>query len=65
MIFHYDSEDDRLRVVFTDRPVASGDEPVPDFHFYYDADGKVVGFDIDEASRHVADRRRMEFSSDD
>jgi uncharacterized protein YuzE len=62
MTINYDPEEDRLRIVLVDAPVSSGDEPKPGFHFYYDIKGRVVGFDIDSASRHVDDPRTIEVS---
>jgi uncharacterized protein YuzE len=65
MTIEYDKTDDRLRIILRDAPVAHGDEPRPDFHFYYDAAGEVVALDIDNATEHVDTPAEMTFRIED
>lgn len=62
MDINYDPEEDRLRFIFRDVPVADGRELAPGFHFYTDATGRVVGFEIDEASTRVDEPAQVEFT---
>ncbi len=61
----FDPAEDRLRFIFKDCPVSSGNEVHPGVHFYYDDRGEVVGFDIDEATSRVDDPRQAEFQLED
>ncbi len=65
MHINFDPAGDRLRFILKDRPVASGDEVRPGFHFYYDDRGEVVGFDIEEAAGRIDDPRQVEFTLED
>jgi len=50
----YDSEADALTVSFSDAPVVESEEVRPGIIFDYDAEGRVVGIEILDASAHLA-----------
>ena len=54
--------EDMLHIVLIDEPVSSALEPMPGFHFCYDMQGWVVGFDVEEASERIDDPRTIEVS---
>lgn len=58
MTFHYDAEQDQLAVRLAERPSVESEEVAPGFVVDYDAEGRVVGFEVEHASRHV-DLRRL------
>ena len=53
MKLHYYPETDSLYVEFTSRPGADTIEVTDGLNVDLDADGEVVGFDIDQASRRL------------
>ena len=57
----YDIESDTLRVLLKETSIAESDEEKPGVIIDFDAGGDVVGFEIIDASRRVAEPRRMEF----
>jgi uncharacterized protein YuzE len=58
----YDPDVDVLRVRFREAPVFESDEDKPGVVLDYDADGNLVGLEILDASRRVADPRAVEFT---
>lgn len=59
MKFHYYPETDSLYVELADRPAADSQEVAPGVVLDFDVDGRLVGIDIDQASRLV-DLSRLE-----
>lgn len=59
MKFQYYPETDSLYIDLIDRPSAESEEVRPGVVLDFDADGNIVGIDIDHASR-VADLTRLE-----
>lgn len=59
MKFHYYPETDSLYIDLIDRPSAESEEVRPGVVLDFDADGNLVGIDIDHASR-VADLTHLE-----
>jgi uncharacterized protein YuzE len=57
----YDRQVDVLTVVFSDAPVEESDEVKPGVILDYDAAGNLVGMEILDASRRVANPAAMEF----
>jgi uncharacterized protein YuzE len=60
----YDFHADTLHVVFEDtHPVAESDEDKPGVILDYDADGNLLGVEILDASRRVAEATKIEFQA--
>lgn len=57
----YDARTDTLSVVLKETPVTESDEEKPGVILDYDAAGDLVGIEILDASRRVADARRIEY----
>ncbi len=53
MKFYYDSENDSLYIDLGERPSMESQEMLPGIVMDFDADGKLVGIDIDHASKIV------------
>lgn len=53
MRFHYYEDTDSLYIDLADRPAADSVEVSPGVVLDFDADGAVVGLDIDQASKRV------------
>lgn len=53
MTFHYDADLDQLAVQFAERPSVESEEVSPGFVLDFDADGEVVGFEVEHASRSM------------
>jgi uncharacterized protein YuzE len=51
--FHYYEDTDSLYIDLADRPAADSVEVSPGVVLDFDADGAVVGLDIDQASKRV------------
>lgn len=49
----YDSEQDILRILFSERPIAESDEEKKGVILDYDDDGNVVGIEILSASKKM------------
>jgi len=62
MKVHYYPETDSLYIDLADRPSADSREVVPDVVLDFDADGQLVGIDIDHASR-IVNLSRLESES--
>ncbi len=58
----YDPEVDVLRILLSDAPVDESDEDKPGVILDYDKDGNVVGLEILEASKRVANLRSVEYA---
>jgi uncharacterized protein YuzE len=58
----YDPEVDVLRIVLSDAEIEESDEDKPGVILDYDKDGNVVGLEILEASKHVANPRSVEYA---
>jgi len=59
----YDPDSDTLTVEFRPGPVAESDEEKPGVILDYDEAGEIVGIEILDASRRVADPRTIEFTA--
>lgn len=62
MKFHYYSETDTLYIDLADRPGSEVQEVAPGVNLDFDADGRLVGIDIDHASQ-VVNLSRLEAES--
>jgi uncharacterized protein YuzE len=60
----YDPEVDVVRIIFTDAPIAESDEDRPGVILDYDAVGNIVGMEILDASKRIANPRRVEFTEE-
>ena len=58
----YDPEVDVLRILLSDAPVEESDEDKPGVILDYDRDGNVVGLEILEASKRIANPRSVEYA---
>ena len=58
----YDPEVDVLRILLSDAPIEESDEDKPGVILDYDKDGNVVGLEILEASKRVANPRSVEYA---
>ena len=58
----YDPEVDVLRILLSDAPIEESDEDKPGVILDYDKDGNVVGLEILEASRRMANPRSVEYA---
>lgn len=57
----YDPTTDTLVIELRPGPVAESDEDKPGVILDYDAEGNLIGLEILEASKRVADARSMSF----
>ena len=57
----YDPRTDTLTVRLRPGPVAESDEDKPGVILDYDEEGNLLGIEVMDASRRVADARSMEF----
>lgn len=53
MKLHYDSETDSLYIKLSEGPSTESTEAAPDIVLDFDAQGRLVGIDMDHASKHV------------
>ena len=58
----YDPEVDILTVLLSGAPVAESDQDKPGVILDYDAGGKMVGFEILDASKHMANPMSVEYA---
>ena len=58
----YDPEVDVLRIVLSDADIEESDEDKPGIILDYDKEGNVVGLEILEASKRVANPRAVEYA---
>lgn len=58
----YDKQVDILSVVFSDAPVEESDEVRPGVILDFDAEGRVVGMEILDASRRMDNPAMVEFA---
>jgi uncharacterized protein YuzE len=58
----YDPEVDVLRILLSDAPIEESDEDKPGVILDYDKDGNVVGLEILEASKRIANPRSVEYA---
>ena len=58
----YDPEVDVLSVVLSDAPVAESDQEKPGVILDYDGDGNVVGLEILNASKRMANPMSVEYA---
>ena len=57
----YDARTDTLTMEFSQVPVAESDEDKPGVILDYDAAGNLVGLEVLDASKRVAEARTMQF----
>lgn len=57
----YDPKTDTLLLELKPGPVAESDEDKPGVILDYDADGNLVGIEVLDASKRVAEARTMQF----
>ena len=57
----YDSKTDTLTLELKPGPVAESDEDKPGVILDYDAEGNLIGIEVLDASRRVAEARTMQF----
>ncbi len=57
----YDTKTDTLTLELKPGPVAESDEGKPGVILDYDADGNLVGIEVLDASKRVAEARTMQF----
>ena len=57
----YDPKTDTLSLELKSGPVAESDEDKPGVILDYDADGNLVGIEVLDASKRVAETRTMQF----
>jgi uncharacterized protein YuzE len=58
----YDASVDVLRILFSDAPIAESDEDKPGVILDYDDDGRIVGLEILDASKHVGNPNAVEYA---
>jgi uncharacterized protein YuzE len=58
----YDSEVDILSVLLSDTPVAESDQEKPGVILDYDAGGNIVGFEVLDASKRMANPMSVEYT---
>ena len=58
----HDPEVDVLRILLSDAPIEESDEDKPGVILDYDIDGNVVGLEILEASKRMANPRSVEYA---
>jgi uncharacterized protein YuzE len=57
----YDPKTDTLTLQLQSGPVAESDEDKPGVILDYDKDGKLIGIEVLDASKRVAEARTMQF----
>ena len=57
----YDSKADTLTLELKPGPVAESDEDKPGVILDYDAEGNLIGIEVLDASKRVAEARSMQF----
>jgi len=57
----YDPKTDTLTLELNSEPVAESDEDKPGVILDYDAEGNLVGIEVLDASKRVAETRTMQF----
>ncbi|MFH1923066.1 MAG: DUF2283 domain-containing protein [Planctomycetota bacterium] len=58
----YDPEVDVLRIVLSEEPVEESDEEKPGVILDYDKAGNLVGLEILDASKRIANPRSLEYA---
>ena len=58
----YDVEVDVLRILLSDKPIEESDQDKPGVILDYDKDGNVVGLEILDASKRMANPRSVEYA---
>jgi uncharacterized protein YuzE len=58
----YDPEVDVLRIVLSDAAIEESDEDKPGVILDYDKEGNIVGLEILEASKRIANPRSVEYA---
>jgi uncharacterized protein YuzE len=58
----YDADVDVLRILLSDNPIEESDEDKPGVILDYDKDGNVVGLEILDASKRMANPRSVEYA---
>ncbi|MDX2162505.1 MAG: DUF2283 domain-containing protein [bacterium] len=58
----YDASVDVLRILFSDAPIAESDEEKPGVILDYADDGRIVGMEILDASKHMNNPNGLEYA---
>jgi uncharacterized protein YuzE len=58
---NYDIETDTLTIVFKPGDVAESDEDKPNVVLDYNTEGELIGMEILDASKHIADVTQFQF----
>lgn len=58
----YDPETDTLRVIFSAAPIEESDEDKPGVILDYDKEGRIVGLEVLDASKHMDNPRSVEYA---
>ncbi len=62
MKVRYDPDVDVLSIMLTDAPVEESDQDKPGIILDYDRDGNIVGLEILDASKRMADPMTVEYA---
>jgi YD repeat-containing protein len=60
MKFTYNSEGDKLHILFRNAPIAESETHRPDLTLDYDQRGRLVSLELSSASEHIARPRDVE-----
>ena len=58
----YDPQTDTLRVIFSGAPIEESDEDKPGLILDYDKEGRIVGLEVLDASKHMDNPRSVEYA---
>lgn len=58
----YDPQTDTVRVIFSGAPIEESDEDKPGLILDYDKEGRIVGLEVLDASKHMDNPRSVEYA---
>jgi uncharacterized protein YuzE len=58
----YDAGTDTLTIIFREANVSESDEEKPGLILDYDSDGEIVALEVLDASKRIADPRKVQFT---